>query len=174
MEGWGCSTPPPPVLHQPKKPGADRVKDTWKILNTAMGWKSKTTNINSLQVGSETFSEPGEIAKKLNYHFGSVARKILAEAPTNTSKPEGSINPHYYLCFIPKKKEPFKFKEITPEQIIKCVSKMKNSKSGKIPTMFVKDTIEVTAPILSVIFNKSTRKGVFPKKPHNRKNMSSI
>ena len=40
---------------------------------------------------------------------------------------------------------------------------MKNSKSGKVPTMFLKDTIEVTAPILSVIFNKSTRKGVFPK-----------
>ena len=42
---------------------------------------------------------------------------------------------------------PFKFKEITPEQIIKCFSKMKNSKSGKIPTMFFKDTIKVTAPI---------------------------
>ena len=40
-----------------------------------MGRKSKTTNINSLQVGSETFSEPGEIAKELNYHFGSVAKK---------------------------------------------------------------------------------------------------
>ena len=123
-----------------------------------MGRKSKTTNINSLKVGSETFSEPGEIAKELNYHFGSVARKVLAEAPTNTSKPEGSINPDYSLSFIHKKKEPIKFKEITPEQIIKCVSKMKNSKSSKIPTMFVKDTIEVTAPILSVIFNKSTRK----------------
>ena len=40
---------------------------------------------------------------------------------------------------------------------------MKNIKSSKIPAMFVKDTIEVTAPILSVIFNKSTKKGVFPK-----------
>ena len=128
-----------------------------------MGRKSKTTNINNLQVGSETFSEPGKIAKELNYHFRSVSKKVLAEAPTNTSKPEGSITPDYYLSFIPKNKEPLKFKEISPEQIIKCVSKMKNSKSGKIPTVFVNDTIEVTAPILSVIFNKSTRKGVFPK-----------
>ena len=47
---------------------------------------------------------------------------------------------------------------------------MKNSKSGKIPTMFVKDTIEVTMfvkdtieVILSVIFTRSTRKGVFPR-----------
>ena len=103
------------------------VKDTWKILNTAMGGKSKTTNINSPQVGSEIFSEPGEIAKELNYHFGSVARKVSAEAQTNTFKPESSINPDYYLSSIPKKKERFTFKEITPEQIIKCVSEMKNS-----------------------------------------------
>ena len=88
-----------------------------------MGRKSKTTNINSLQVRSEIFSEPGEVAKELNYRFGSVARKALAEAQTNTSKLDGSINPDYYLSFIPKK-EPFKFKAITPEQIIKCVSKM--------------------------------------------------
>ena len=37
------------------------IKDTWKILNIAMGRKSKSININSLQVGLETFSEPGEI-----------------------------------------------------------------------------------------------------------------
>ena len=88
------------------------IKDTWKILNTAMGRKSKTSNINSLQVGSETFSEPGEIAKELNYHFGSVARKVLAEAPTNTSNPEGSINPDYYLSLIPKKKSPLSSRKL--------------------------------------------------------------
>ena len=71
------------------------------------GAEIKNTNINSLQVGSETFSKPGEIPKELYYHFGSVARKVLAEAPTNTSKPEGSINQDYSLSFIPKKKETF-------------------------------------------------------------------
>ena len=69
-----------------------------------MGRKSKTININSLQVGSETFSEPREIGKELNYHFGSVARKVLAEAQTNTSEPEGNINTDYYLSFIPPKR----------------------------------------------------------------------
>ena len=36
------------------------------------------------------------------------------------------------------------------------MSKMKNSKSGKIATRFVKDTILITAPMLATIFNKST------------------
>ena len=40
---------------------------------------------------------------------------------------------------------------------------MKNSKSGKIATKFVKDSIEITAPMLSIIFNKSISWGVFLK-----------
>ena len=63
-------------------------------------------NINSLLVGSEIFLEPGEIAKELNYHFGFVARKVLAEAQANTSKPEGSINPDYFCPLYPRKKNP--------------------------------------------------------------------
>ena len=39
---------------------------------------------------------------------------------------------------------------------------MKNSKSGKIATRFVKDTILITAPMLATIFNKSTQCGTFP------------
>ena len=40
---------------------------------------------------------------------------------------------------------------------------MKNSKSGKIATKFVKDPIEIKPPMLSIIFNKSISQGVFPK-----------
>ena len=39
---------------------------------------------------------------------------------------------------------------------------MKNSKSGKIATKFVKDSIEIIAPMLSIIFNKSISLGIFP------------
>ena len=41
---------------------------------------------------------------------------------------------------------------------------MKNSKSDKIATKFVKDSIEITAPMLSIVFNKSISQRVFPKK----------
>ena len=67
------------------------------------------------------------------------------------------------MTFIPKKQNPFKFQAITAHNVIRCVSKMKNSKSGKIATKFVKDSIEITAPMLSIIFNKSISRGVFPK-----------
>ena len=66
------------------------------------------------------------------------------------------------MSFIPRKQPPFKFKQITPEQIIKCISKMKNSKSSIIATRFIKDAILITAPMLATIFNKSTQCGTFP------------
>ena len=51
---------------------------------------------------------------------------------------------------------------ITPDKIIRCISKMKNSRSGKVATKSVKDSIEITAPMLSIIFNKSISLGIFP------------
>ena len=42
------------------------------------------------------------------------------------------------------------------------MSKMKNSKSGKIATRFVKETILITAPMLATIVNKSTQCSTFP------------
>ena len=39
---------------------------------------------------------------------------------------------------------------------------MKNSKSGKIATRFVTDTILITAPMLATIFNNSTQCSTFP------------
>ena len=134
-------------------------------MNAASGRKSKTTVINSLEVESETISDPKKIAQKINHHFSTVADKVLAESKETYASADSldKKDTSYYLSFIPLRQEAFKFKEITPEKIAKSISKMKNSKSGKIATKFVKDTIEITAPMLSIIFNKSTKHGIFPK-----------
>ena len=125
-----------------------------------MGRKSKTTVINSLEVNSDTITDHKAIAQELNNHFSTIADKISAEAEKKTIGDKDAI---FYLSFIPKKQNPFKFEAITPHNIIRCISKMKNGKSGKIATKFVKDSIEITAPMLSIIFNKSISRGVFPK-----------
>ena len=39
---------------------------------------------------------------------------------------------------------------------------MKNSKSRKIATKFMKDSVEITAPLLSIIFNQSISLSIFP------------
>ena len=126
-----------------------------------MGCKSKTTVINSLDVNSNTTTDPESIAEELNFHFSTIAEKIQVEAETNYKQVPNDKNIDHYLSFIPKKQAPFKFKQITPEKIINCMSKIKNSKSGKIAARFVKDTILITAPMLATIFNKSTQCGSF-------------
>ena len=132
------------------------IKKTWRALNTAVGRKSKPKVINSLDVNSNTITNPETIAEELNLHFSTIAEKVQVEAKTNCEKVPNDKNVDHYLSFIPRKQAPFKFKQITPDKIIKCISKMKNSKSGKIATRFVKDTILITAPILATVLNKST------------------
>ena len=40
--------------------------------------------------------------------------------------------------------------------------KLKTSRSGNVPTKFLKDTVDFVSPILACIFNKSVEKGYFP------------
>ena len=99
------------------------IKETWKVLNTAMGRKSKTTTINSLDVNSNTFTDPKDIAQELNYHFSTIADKIASEAKKNNDNTMGDKEASYYLSFILKQLKPFKFQLITPDKIIRCISK---------------------------------------------------
>ena len=64
----------------------DNIKETWKVLNTAMGRKSKTTVINSLEVNSDTITDHKVIAQELNNHFSTIADRISAEAEKTMKK----------------------------------------------------------------------------------------
>ena len=57
----------------------------------------------------------------------------------------------------------FKFRQITVEDIVCSASTLiKNSKSGDPPGKFLKDAIDVVAPLLAFIFNRSFKEGIFP------------
>ena len=55
------------------------IKGTWKVLNNAMGKKSKSANINSLKVHGEDISDRTEIANELNNYFCVTAERIQNE-----------------------------------------------------------------------------------------------
>ena len=67
-------------FRQKLKENCRNIKETWKDLNTDIGRKSKTTTINSLHVNSNTFTDPKDIAQKLNHHFSAIEDKIATEA----------------------------------------------------------------------------------------------
>ena len=51
------------------------VKGTWKVLNSALGKRSKTTQINSLVLDNQEITNPEDIVTILNKYFTNIAKK---------------------------------------------------------------------------------------------------
>ena len=135
------------------------IKETWKILNSALSKRSKTTTIHKLEVNDNDVSDPKKISDELNSYFCNIAENILKDS----DNPSVSNAPfELYILKIPKPDSLFKFKRVTPNDIVYHVAKLKTSRSGKIPTRFLKDGVKCIAHVLSSLFKKSMESGVFP------------
>ena len=136
-------------------------KSTWKLLNMAIGTKSKTTNINSFTIDGKDIRDPKEIVDKLNQYFCNTAKRVLEEAFTgNNETPHLNFQSH--LTKLLKTDRTFRFKRIAPSDIVQSIAKLRNSRSGNIPARLFKDASKCIAPSLSVLFNKSLTEGLFP------------
>ena len=80
----------------------DNIKDTWKVLNIAMGNKSKTTNISCLEVKSNLLSNPQRIANELNEYFCNTAKRVSEEFPQSDEKVR-ALDSNANLTYLPKK-----------------------------------------------------------------------
>ena len=135
------------------------IKETWKILNSALGKRSKTTTIHKLEVNDNDVSDPKQISDELNSYFCNIAESILKDSD-NTSVSNTPFEP--YILKIAKSDSLFKFKRVTSNDIVYHVAKLKTSRSGKVPTRFLKDGVKCIAHVLSSLLNKSMESGVFP------------
>ena len=124
-----------------------------------MGKRSKTTTIHKLEVDDNDVSDPKKISDELNSYFCNTAENILKDSD-NPSVSNAPFEP--YILKIPKPDSIFKFKRVTPNDIVYHLAKLKTSRSGKIPTRFLKDGVKCIAHVLSSLFNKSMESGVFP------------
>ena len=120
-------------------------KEIWKVLNSALGRRSKTTNINSLKADNDNeVTCHKDIANILNTHFATVSDKVLHESGCRLTLCESkelgygsSISTLDYLSHIEYEGEPFKFLQIAVEDIILSASTIKNSKSGDLPGRYL-------------------------------------
>ena len=138
------------------------VKGTWRVLNMALGKKSKTTTFNLIKDKGKEITDPQEIANTLNEHFCSTAKRIQDSAEFSNSFKHGDITFESFITKLPKGHEAFKFKQITPTDQKIAISKLKNSGGGAIPVRFLKDAAECIAYSLAEIFTKSLKCGIFP------------
>ena len=95
----------------------------------------------------------------MNQYFCNVANEILKDSEGYSSSSELFEST---LKKPPKPNKVFKFRRITPKDVVDHVSKLKTSRSGAIPTRFLKDGINEIAHTLSFLFNQSTDQGIFP------------
>ena len=112
-----------------------------------------------MEVNDNDVSDPKKITDELNSYFCNIAEDILKYSD-DLSVSNAPFEP--YISKIPKPDSLFKFKRVTPNDIVYHVAKLKASRSGKIPTRFLRDGVECMAHVLLSLFNKSMECGVFP------------
>ena len=134
------------------------IKETWKILHSALCKRSKTTTIHKLEVNDNNVSDPKKISDELNSYVCNTAENILKDSDS-PSVSNALFEP--YILKIPKLDSLLKFKCVRPNDIVYHVAKLKTSRFGKIPTRFLKDGVKCIPHVLSSLFNKSMESGVF-------------
>ena len=70
------------------------IKETWKILNSALGKRSKTTTIHKLEVNDNDVSDPKMISDELNSYFCNIVENILKDSD-NPSVSNASFEPFF-------------------------------------------------------------------------------
>ena len=91
------------------------IKETRKILNSALGKRSKTTIIHKLEVNNNDVSDPKKISDELSSYFCKIAGNILKVLIT-PSISNAPFEP--YVSKIPIPDSLFKFKRVTPNGIV--------------------------------------------------------
>ena len=106
-----------------------------------------------MKVHGNDISDPTAIANELNPYFCATAERIQNEDPSLKDK-ENTPSFEAFIKEIPEPAKNFQFKPILPNELMRAIQKQKNSRSGNIPTGFLKDAASCVSDSLPVVFSK--------------------
>ena len=132
-------------------------KATWKILNSILKCKqSKKTYINKLIVNDVEITDQKEIANNLNSFFANIGESLSNDLPKTDADPLIYMRGNY-----PVLRE---FAPTSLEEVKNIINKMKKNSAGPdgIPLKLLKNTINMTAPLICDFINLSMDKAVYP------------
>ena len=132
-------------------------KTNWNTLNSLLGRQKKKTEIRKLVFRGETVTDYSNISDKFNEYFSSIGTELDSKLPLPTDSSTEQplpILPHSFYLF-----------PVSVPEIIKIISKLKNSKSSLdvLPVRLFKFFSNILAEPLTIIINKVFSSGVFPK-----------
>ena len=135
------------------------IKKTWKKINDMKNTNLKPRNClpEKLVVDKTVIQNAKDIANHLNKHFVEKGQNLASKLPkpkTTIYKTLGARNP----CSMT-------FKVITETEVVNIVIDFDNKKStgvDGIPSILIKWSIHIIAPILTKLFNIFVNMGVYP------------
>ena len=147
-----------PALKSPEKKLVESngdLKKTWQTLKQAMNREDKSNPIDKLDVNGNEINDKMKIAEYCNESFTDIGKKLASKiSPSNSNVTD-------YIKTITHAK----FKQITPIQVHKIISKLKNGKATGIhqmPNKLLKVSKELISSSLARIFNQCIQTNIFP------------
>jgi len=133
------------------------LSKTWEIIKKLINPDQSKKPINEIKLDNNTITDTKVIANKFNEYFTNVGPLLANKIPVVSGDP---------LKFIPGDfSKSMALYETDPSEIIHIAQQLKTSTSkghdGILPYV-IKQTIDVIATPLSIIFNLSLKNGIFP------------
>ena len=135
------------------------VKETWSVLNKAMGLTRKKENFPSyVTIGNKNVTDKAEIADEFNHFFINICEDLTKNLPQTSKSFKSYINPVQNSLFLD---------EITLSEIISIVDNLKPKTSSgydEVSSRLLKLSLPYIIHPLLHIFQTSFSTGCFPDK----------
>ena len=134
------------------------VKQTWKLIYEVLGRNKKNTTSDAFIIDGENTHDPNIISARFNEFFINIGN---SNTDTDTDQEQ------FKTYFRDQQFANLTFREITTEETIRIIHKLKNKHScghDEISTALLKTVQHELAPSITLVINESLKTGIFPDK----------
>ena len=133
------------------------MRKTWKLINDVIRPNCSSGKDEIVRVVDDDveYSEPADIAERLNFNFASVGRRIAESCPDMGDCADW-LTGNYIRSFY--------FRPVTPHDIFDIIRSLKNKSCtiDTVPVKIYKHINAIISPVLCSLINKSVFNGTFP------------
>ena len=141
------------------KKSSGNIRETWKILNEAIGKKCNNVVVNKLSSASYESTNAADIANTFNKHFVEMDPNLAADVPPPTNSKSAAD-------YMPIITSSFEICSIEPNDVLELIQKLNVRKAPGLDKVSNK-LLKIAAPYiyksLADIFNLSIQTSTFPK-----------
>ena len=133
-------------------------KKTWNLINQLSSRNlNKCSNVNTVEFNGVEITDRHEVAEAFNTHFTEIGENLANNIPKTDVNPTSYIKPTNSVFS-------FKMTDVNyVKDLLREINTKKSSGPDNIPSKLLKIAMNVVAPSLTHIFNKSLCTSIYPK-----------